>query len=141
MDTGFFDFYRTHFTSIAVNVNFVSYGFQLFCHHRFMISRLVAIELCKTACLCASFFKKRCQMGSIFSLRYRNQQLRKDYLEALAEGNNSVYGNGTTSVSSVYGNGTTSVSSWILVSITGIFSLSYRKSATPRTFQQARRLS
>jgi len=80
-------------------------------------------------------------MGSIFSLRYRNQQLRKDYLEALAEGNNSVYGNGTTSVSSVYGNGTTSVSSWILVSLTGIFSLSYRKSATPRIFQQARRLS
>ena len=69
-------------------------------------------------------------MGSIFSLRYRNQQLRKDYLEALAEGNNSVYGNGTTSVSS-----------WRLVSITGIFSLSYRKSATPRIFQQARRLS
>ena len=96
-----------------------------------MISRLVAIELCKTACLCASFFKKRCQMGSIFNLSYRNQQLRKDYLEALAEGNNSVYGNGTTSVSSVYENGTTSVSSWILVSITGIFSLSYRKSATP----------
>jgi hypothetical protein len=119
VDTGFYDFYRTHLTSIVVSVNLVGYGFYVFCYHRPMISRLVAIELCKTACLCALFFKKRCQMGSIFSLSYRNQQLRSYYLEAPAEGNNSVYGNGATSVSS-----------WVLVSITGIFSLSYRKSAT-----------
>ena len=70
-------------------------------------------------------------MGCIFSLSYHNQQLRNDYLEALAEGNYSVYGKGTASVFSVYGNGTTSVSSWILVSITGIFSLSYLSAATP----------
>ncbi|WP_218962149.1 hypothetical protein, partial [Tychonema bourrellyi] len=45
-------------------------GFQLFYHARHMIARLVAIELCETACLSALFFKKRCQMGSIEKLGF-----------------------------------------------------------------------
>ena len=57
--------YRTHLRSIVVAVSLMPDGFQLFCPARHMISHLVAIELCETACLSALFFKKRSQMGSI----------------------------------------------------------------------------
>jgi len=56
-----------HLISITVTVSLVPYGLQLFCRHRPMISRLVAIELCETACLSAWFFQKISQMGSIYS--------------------------------------------------------------------------
>jgi len=45
--------YRTYLRSIAVSVSLVRYGLGFFCHHRPMISRLVAIELCETTCLSA----------------------------------------------------------------------------------------
>lgn len=42
--------YRTHLIPIAIAVSFIVDGFQRFYHHRHMISHLVAIELCETAC-------------------------------------------------------------------------------------------
>lgn len=45
--------YRTYLRYIAVSVSLVQYGFELFCHHRPMICRLVPIELCETTCLSA----------------------------------------------------------------------------------------
>lgn len=45
--------YRTYLRSMAVSVSPVGYGLGIFCHHRPMISRLVAIELCETTCLSA----------------------------------------------------------------------------------------
>jgi len=46
----------------------MSEGFQLFCDRRHMISHLVAVELCETACLSALLLKKRYQIGSIEAL-------------------------------------------------------------------------
>jgi hypothetical protein len=57
--------YRTHLTSITVTTSFMPDGFQLYCDRRHMISHLVAIELCQTACLSDLLLKKRYQIGSI----------------------------------------------------------------------------
>jgi hypothetical protein len=69
--------YRTHLRYIAVATSLIPDEFQLFCDRRDMISRLVAIELCETACLSTLLLKKRCQMGSIDNFQGNAFQRRR----------------------------------------------------------------
>ena len=69
--------YRTHLRSIAVATSLIPDEFQLFCDRRDMISRLVAIKLCETACLSTLLLKKRCLMGSIDNFQGNAFQRRR----------------------------------------------------------------